>query len=172
VHVRVDACAALAAAWAIGARPSGPVALTLSEMRGQRFTLDGGITVIEDCYNANPVSMRAALDDLAARAPAAGGRLVAVLGDMRELGPDEGAHHAAVGAHARAVGVDVLVAVGPLSLAFAGDHTVPDAAAAAALVPGLLLPGDTVLVKASRGVGLEAVTGALRAAMPAKLRAT
>lgn len=172
VHVRVDACAALAAARAIAAQPAGPVALTLSEMRGQRFVVDGGITVVEDCYNANPVSMRAALDDLAARAPGGGGRLVAVLGDMRELGPDEVRLHTEVGEHARGAGVALLVAVGPLSRAYAGDHAVPDAAAAAALVPGLLHPGDTVLVKASRGVGLEAVTGALRAAVPAKLPAT
>jgi UDP-N-acetylmuramoyl-tripeptide--D-alanyl-D-alanine ligase len=169
VHVRIDACAALAAARAIGAQPAGEVALTLSEMRGQRLHLDRDITVIEDCYNANPLSMRAALDDLAATAP---GRRVAVLGDMRELGPEEGEHHAAVGRYARDAGVQLLVAVGPLSAAYAGDPAVPDAEAAAVLVPGLLQPGDTVLVKASRGVGLEAVTGALRAAGPANLGST
>jgi UDP-N-acetylmuramoyl-tripeptide--D-alanyl-D-alanine ligase len=171
-HVRIDACAALAAARAVGAEPHGPVALTLSEMRGQRHVLEGEITVVDDCYNANPVSMRAALDDLAARAGSASvpGRRVAVLGDMRELGPDESRHHAEIGAHARAAGVDVLIAVGPLSAAYAGDHHVPDAEAAAALVPGLVRSGDTVLVKASRGVGLEAVTAALRAAGTDKLR--
>jgi UDP-N-acetylmuramyl pentapeptide synthase len=89
---------------------------------------------------------------------------------MRELGPDESRHHAEIGAHARAAGVDVLIAVGPLSAAYAGDHHVPDAEAAAALVPGLVRSGDTVLVKASRGVGLEAVTAALRAAGTDKLR--
>jgi UDP-N-acetylmuramyl pentapeptide synthase len=144
----------------------GPVALRLSEMRGPRVQLPGDITLIEDCANANPVSMRAALDDLAATAP---GRRVAVLGDMRELGPEEREHHQQIGAHARAAGVTLLVAVGPLSAAYAGDHAMPDAEAAAALVPVLLQPGDTVLVKASRGVGLEAVTGALRAAEAAKL---
>lgn len=168
-HVRVDACAALAAARAIGVRPAGPVPLTLSEMRGQRLRLADDITVIEDCYNANPVSMRAALDDLAATAP---GRRVAVLGDMRELGPGAAAHHEEIGAYARAAGVQVLVAVGPLSAGYAGDHAVDDAGAAADLVPGLLRPGDTVLVKGSRGVGLEAVTGALRAAEAAKLPST
>ncbi|MCW2997093.1 MAG: UDP-N-acetylmuramoyl-tripeptide--D-alanyl-D-alanine ligase, partial [Solirubrobacterales bacterium] len=171
VHVRIDACAALAAARAVGVTPVGPVPLTLSEMRGQRLHLEGDITVIEDCYNANPVSMRAALDDLAARATGPG-RLIAVLGDMRELGPDELRHHTEIGVHARDAGVDLLVAVGPLSAAYAADHAVPDAAAAAALVPGLLRRGDTVLVKASRGVGLEAVTAALRAAATAKLPAT
>jgi UDP-N-acetylmuramyl pentapeptide synthase len=168
-HVRIDACAALAAARAIGAEPVGPVPLSLSEMRGQRLLLEGDITVVEDCYNANPVSMRAALDDLAARATG-DGRLVAVLGDMRELGPEEGRHHEEIGAHARATGVQLLVAVGPLSAAYAGDHAVDDAEAAAELVPGLLREGDTVLVKASRGVGLDAVSAALRAAEADKLR--
>ena len=169
-HLRIDACAALAAARAVGAEPVGPLAVTLSQMRGQRQTLAGAVTVIDDSYNASPVSMRAALDDLAARAPAGRGRLVAVLGDMLELGPDELGHHAQVGAHARAVGVQLLIAVGPLSGAtYGGDHVVPDAAAAAALAPGLLRQGDSVLVKASRGVGLEAVTAALRAAEAATL---
>ncbi len=171
-HVRLDACAALAASRAIGVEPRGPVALSLSEMRGQRHVLEGGITVVDDCYNANPLSMRAALDDLSARAGSAptGGRRVAVLGDMRELGPDEVVHHEQVGLHARRAGVDLLVAVGPLSVSYAGDHHVPDADAAAALVPELVRPGDTILVKASRGVGLEAVTAALRAAETDKLR--
>jgi UDP-N-acetylmuramyl pentapeptide synthase len=123
------------------------------------------VTVIDDCYNANPMSMRAALDDLARTAP---GRRVAVLGDMLELGPDEARFHAEIGAHAAAAGVDVLVAVGPRAAAMAGPfggdaHVVPDAAAAATLVPGLLRSGDSVLVKASRGVGLEVVTEALQA---------
>jgi UDP-N-acetylmuramoyl-tripeptide--D-alanyl-D-alanine ligase len=90
---------------------------------------------------------------------------------MLELGPDEARFHAEVGVHARAGGVDLLVAVGPRSAATAeafGDpsaaHVAPDAAAAAALVPPLLQAGDTVLVKASRGVGLEAVTEALAGA--------
>ncbi|MGB2712048.1 MAG: cyanophycin synthetase, partial [Conexibacter sp.] len=126
--------------------------------------LPGGVTVIDDCYNANPMSMRAALDDLAATA--GDGRRVAVLGDMLELGPQARAFHAEIGAHAADVGVELLVAVGSLSsataTAFAGEsHVVADAAAAAALVPGLVHAGDTVLVKASRGVGLELVTQAL-----------
>jgi len=80
---------------------------------------------------------------------------------MLELGPEEQAFHAEVGQHARAAGIDVLVGVGPRSAHMAPDAVAPDAAAAAALVPGLLRPGDTVLVKASRGVGLEAVVQAL-----------
>jgi UDP-N-acetylmuramyl pentapeptide synthase len=110
------------------------------------------------------MSMRAALDDLA---ETASGRRVAVLGDMRELGADERRYHAELGAWARDAGVDVLVTVGELAghaaAGYGGEsvHAVPDAAAAAELVPKLLEPGDTVLVKASRGVGLEAVTEAL-----------
>ncbi len=157
-HMRLNATAALAAARAVGVEPAGRIDVALSAMRGQTRQLERGITVVEDCYNANPMSMRAALDDLQRSAP---GRRVAVLGDMRELGPDAEAHHVAVGEHARAAGVELLVTVGPLAAAMAGDHAAPDAAAAAALVPGLLEPGDTVLVKASRGVGLEAVVGAL-----------
>jgi UDP-N-acetylmuramoyl-tripeptide--D-alanyl-D-alanine ligase len=112
--------------------------------------------------------MRAALDDLAVRATGPG-RRVAVLGDMRELGPEEAAHHARIGDHARGAGVDLLVAVGPLSVAYGADHHVADAEAAAALVPSLARDGDTILIKASRGVGLEAVTAALRAARTDKL---
>jgi UDP-N-acetylmuramoyl-tripeptide--D-alanyl-D-alanine ligase len=114
------------------------------------------------------MSMRAALDDLAASAT---GRRVAVLGDMLELGPDEETFHREVGERARMAGVDVLVAVGPraehIGTAYAGNgvggdwHHAPDARAAAEMVPGLLEPGDTVLLKASRGVGLEVVAQAL-----------
>jgi UDP-N-acetylmuramoyl-tripeptide--D-alanyl-D-alanine ligase len=109
--------------------------------------------------------MRAALDDLATQVPA-GGRRVAVLGDMLELGRGELDEHRALGAYAASSGVDLLVAVGPLSgvmpAAFGGEaHVVPDAAAAASLVASLAAPGDVVLVKASRGIGLETVAEAL-----------
>ena len=166
-HLRGNLLAAVAAARAIGVRPAGRVTVSFSGRRGERHHLSSGVTVIDDCYNANPMSMRAALDDLAATAGA--GRRVAVLGDMLELGSEERRYHAEIGAHAAEVGVDLLVAVGPRSAAtgeaFGGEtHAVADAAAAAALVPSLLQGGDTVLVKASRGVGLEAVTQALTAA--------
>jgi UDP-N-acetylmuramoyl-tripeptide--D-alanyl-D-alanine ligase len=165
-HMRTNALAALAAARAVGVEPEGEVSVALSNLRGQRIELDRDIVVVNDCYNANPMSMRAALDDLAASAP---GRRVAVLGDMLELGPGEARFHAEVGERARTSGVDVLVTVGAraegIGAAFGGTtHHAPDARAAAALVPGLLEPGDTVLVKASRGVGLEVVAQALEAA--------
>ena len=94
------------------------------------------MVVLDDCYNANPMSMRAALDELAATA---GGRRVAVLGDMLELGPGEGRFHEEIGEHARDRGVDVLVTVGPRAAHMAGPfggatHRVADAAAAATLV--------------------------------------
>jgi UDP-N-acetylmuramoyl-tripeptide--D-alanyl-D-alanine ligase len=164
-HMRRNALAALAAARAVGVEPDGLLGVALSSFRGQRIDLPGDIVVVNDCYNANPMSMRAALDDLAA---SASGRRVAVLGDMLELGPDEDRFHAEVGAHARDAGVDVLVAVGPRAAHFADGYgeviALPDAAAAAAAVPDLLEPGDTVLLKASRGVGLEVVARALEGA--------
>jgi UDP-N-acetylmuramoyl-tripeptide--D-alanyl-D-alanine ligase len=172
-HLQRNLLAAVAAANAIGVVPAGLVEVEFSPGRGQRTRLPDDVTLIDDCYNANPMSMRAALDDLAATAARnPGARRVAVLGDMLELGPDELRFHAEIGKHARDTGVDVLVTVGPLAAAmgdgFDGDcHAVPSAADAAALVPELLSPGDVVLVKASRGVGLERVCRSLRAGVPA-----
>lgn len=161
--VRRNLPAAVAAARAVGVEPSGVVEPRISAMRGQRLHLPGDVVVVVDCYNANPMSTSAALDDLAA---SASGRRVAVLGDMLELGPDELRFHAELGAHAREAGVELLVAVGPLSrhtgTGFGGAvHWVASAEEAAALVPTLLEPGDTVLLKASRGIGLERVADAL-----------
>ncbi|MCW2953473.1 MAG: UDP-N-acetylmuramoyl-tripeptide--D-alanyl-D-alanine ligase [Conexibacter sp.] len=165
-HLRANLLAALAAARAIGVRPAGRVAVAFSSHRGRRHRLANGVTVIDDCYNANPMSMRAALDDLAATA--GDGRRVAVLGDMLELGPRERAYHAEIGAHAADRGVDLLVAVGPLAAAmvpaYGGESlALADAAAAARELTALLAAGDTVLVKGSYGVGLRAVTEALTA---------
>jgi UDP-N-acetylmuramoyl-tripeptide--D-alanyl-D-alanine ligase len=166
-HLRSNLLAAVAAARAVGVTPSGRVELALSAGRGQRRTLPSRVTVIDDCYNANPISMRAALDDLKAAAAATDSvRRVAVLGDMLELGPGEREFHAQLGEQAAAAGVDVLVTVGPLAASiserFSGEtHAVADAGEAAAIVPDLLAPGDVVLVKASRGVGLELVCQAL-----------
>jgi UDP-N-acetylmuramyl pentapeptide synthase len=118
--------------------------------------------------------MRAAIEDLAETAAQraggrASGRMVAVLGDMLELGPDGPALHREVGEHAATRGVGLLVSVGPLAKAIAdgfGGESVSlrDAASAARELPALLREGDTVLLKASRGVGLEQVAEAMRAA--------
>ena len=98
-HMRRNALAALAAARAVGRRAA--TARWTSRCRAcaaSGSSCPAGIVVVNDCYNANPMSMRAALDDLAA---SASGRRVAVLGDMLELGPDEDRFHAEIGAHAR-----------------------------------------------------------------------
>jgi UDP-N-acetylmuramoyl-tripeptide--D-alanyl-D-alanine ligase len=165
-HNLRNTLAAVAAARAVGVRPGGRVDVRFGALRGERLELARGATVVNDCYNANPLSMRAALDDLAMQDPA--GRRVAVLGDMLELGPGEHEHHREIGAYATASGVELLIAVGPRSAAmletFGGEaHAVPDAGAAAALADELVGPGDVVLVKASRGVGLEVVAEALAA---------
>jgi UDP-N-acetylmuramoyl-tripeptide--D-alanyl-D-alanine ligase len=165
-YQRVNALAAVAAALAVGVRPSGRVDVPLGHLRGERIALPSGATVINDCYNASPLSVRAALDELAAETPA--GRRIAVLGDMLELGAAEAELHREVGAAAEAAGVDVLVTVGPRAAAmldtFDGEsYGVADASEAAALAGELVGPGDVMLVKGSRGVGLEVVAEALQA---------
>jgi UDP-N-acetylmuramoyl-tripeptide--D-alanyl-D-alanine ligase len=164
-HQLVNLLAAVGAAQAVGIEPNGLVDVHFGALRGEHVALPNGVVVINDCYNANPLSMRAALDDLATQAPS-GGRRVAVLGDMLELGPDELREHRSLGEYASASGVEVLIAVGPLSAVmsetFGGPvHAVPDAAAAGELARELVRPGDLVLVKASRGIGLETVAEAL-----------
>ena len=167
-HLRRNLLAALAAASAVGVTADGRVELALSPGRGERTALPSGVTLIDDCYNANPMSMRAALEDLAATGRrGAHPRRVAVLGDMLELGPGEHDFHAAVGEQAAAAGVDVLVTVGPRAAAMAERfpgtvRSAADADEAAALVPSLVKGGDVVLVKGSRGVGLELVCRALQ----------
>lgn len=167
--------AAVAAARALGVTPAGEVRVRFSKMRGERTQLPGGVELIEDCYNANPMSMRAAIDDLLGgdEPECRHNRAVAVLGDMLELGPEELRYHRELGEYAAAKGVDVLVAVGPrashTARAFAGagkngeTHTASDADAAAELLKHLLAPGDAVLIKGSRAVGLERVAQGLAA---------
>ena len=144
----------------------------LSDLRGEWIELADEIVVINDCYNANPISMRAALDHLAETAAASSGRrAVAVLGEMGELGPRAPEFHQEVGAYAAEKGVAALVAVGTLAEGYGkgyGDagqvRRAADAAEAAAIVKDLLEPRDVVLVKGSRSVGLEQVAAALSGA--------
>jgi len=164
-HNLLNLLAAVAAALALGIDPQGALDVRFSELRGERRELAGGVVVIDDCYNANPMSMRAAIDDLARTAPA---RRVAVLGDMLELGEEAQRLHREIGLYAAEHGVDVLITVGPLAAEmrreFEGEsYPTGDAQAAAELLATLLQDGDTVLVKASRGVGLERVSQALAA---------
>jgi UDP-N-acetylmuramoyl-tripeptide--D-alanyl-D-alanine ligase len=158
--------AAVGAALALGVDPVGPLHVHFSALRGERLELADGVVLINDCYNANPMSMRAAIDDLAQTAPA---RRVAILGDMLELGPQSPRLHREVGLYAAAHGLDLLLTVGSLAAEmrseFDGEsYAVADATAAAELLRTLLGAGDTVLVKGSRGVGLERVAEALGAA--------
>jgi UDP-N-acetylmuramoyl-tripeptide--D-alanyl-D-alanine ligase len=161
-HLLEDLCAALAASAALGLEVAdGPLEVAFSGLRGELLSLPGGVLVINDCYNANPMSMRAALQELATTAA---GRRVAVLGDMLELGgPDEERYHRELGEQARAAGVELLVTVGPRAAwtgaSFSGGehlHAV-DAQDAATVLREHLRSGDTVLVKGSRGVALERV---------------
>jgi UDP-N-acetylmuramoyl-tripeptide--D-alanyl-D-alanine ligase len=161
--------AAIAAAEALGVRHEGPLEVKFSALRGEHRSLPGGVLLIDDCYNANPMSMRAAIDELAETDAS---RRVAVLGDMLELGAQAPSFHREIGAHAAERGVGLLVTVGPLAAlmgeTFDGEaHAVPDARAAAELLRGLLHTGDAVLVKGSRGVGLELVARTLAPALEA-----
>jgi len=161
-HNLTNALAAIAVGVALGA-PLAEMAdrtanIGFSRFRGERLELGDGIVLVNDCYNANPVSMRAALDHLASFD---GGRRVAVLGEMAELGRGASGYHREVGDHARAHGVDLLVGVGEPARYYEPDELVATPAEAAELLAAQLEPGDTVLVKGSRSVGLEAVAEAL-----------
>jgi len=124
-----------------------------------------GIWVLDDSYNANPVSATAALRALA-RLPA--DRKIAVLGEMLELGDDTRAAHVALGRVVTELGLDAVVVVGPgarpiIEGVGGGSHVieVADPDSAAEIVTREAVPGDAVLVKASRAVGLERVVVAL-----------
>ncbi len=141
--------------------------------RGQerRVGLTGGaFTLVDESYNANPVSMRAVLDTLSRRRPADGGRRIAVLTDMLELGPEGERLHAELAPVADAAGVDVAFSAGPLMRAFHDalpperrGAWAPDAAALAPLVTAAVQPGDVVVVKGSNGSKASLVARALAA---------
>jgi UDP-N-acetylmuramoyl-tripeptide--D-alanyl-D-alanine ligase len=133
--------------------PAGELSVEFSKLREEERPLPGEGLLLNDCYNANPVSMRAALLHLSERAGSR--RAVAVLGEMAELGESAPAYHHEVGELVRELGVQV-IAVGELSRAYGGDW-VATADEAAELLRTDLRPGDVVLVKGSRSVGLEVV---------------
>jgi UDP-N-acetylmuramoyl-tripeptide--D-alanyl-D-alanine ligase len=168
-HQAANAAAALAAFDALGLSRPERVNVEFSPWRGEELPLPGGGLLINDAYNANPVSMRAALAHLDATAGER--RRVAILGDMAELGPAAPGYHEEIGRELARHDVDVLLAVGELARAYldgAGDGVAvmrwaPDAETAAGKAAELVLPGDVVLVKASRAVGLERVAEALAA---------
>ncbi|HZS29619.1 MAG TPA: UDP-N-acetylmuramoyl-tripeptide--D-alanyl-D-alanine ligase [Gaiellaceae bacterium] len=157
-HQAANAAAALTAAEALGLKPpTAPVDVAFSLWRSQEVELPGGGLLVNDSWNANPVAMRAALAHLLERAN--GRRTVAVLGDMAELGPEAPRYHEEIGSVAEAI--DVVVGVGELARGYAPDAWVGTAAEAVDAVRELLRPGDAVLVKGSRSVGLEIVADAL-----------
>jgi UDP-N-acetylmuramoyl-tripeptide--D-alanyl-D-alanine ligase len=132
--------------------------IEFSSWRGDELPLPGGGLLINDAWNANPVSMRAALEHLAQRAGER--RRVAVLGDMAELGPDGPSYHEEIGRLAVELGIMVL-AVGPLAKGYRGAFWAATADEAVPLLEEVVRPGDCVLVKGSRAVGLEKVADAL-----------
>ena len=171
-HQVANALAAAAAALALGL-PAELVAEALSsatarsQWRMQLIRRADGLLVVNDAYNANPDSMRAALTTVAGmRRP--GGRLLAVLGDMLELGDDGPDEHRRLGVLAAELGFRV-VAIGALAEAIADGvrqasgsvRVVADRAAAVAVAGESLQPSDVVVVKASRGLALDTVADAL-----------
>jgi UDP-N-acetylmuramoyl-tripeptide--D-alanyl-D-alanine ligase len=167
-HHAANAAAALAALDALALPRPDRVEVEFSRWRGEELPLAGGGLLINDAYNANPVSMRAALAHLTATA--GDRRRVAVLGDMAELGHGAPAFHEEIGAEAGRRGVAALVAVGELARGYLDGASgvsvmrwAPDATSAVAVVDEVVQPGDCVLVKASRAVGLELVAEALAA---------
>ena len=125
--------------------------------RRARIIETPSLTVIDDCYNANPDSVKMAI----ASAGALGGRLVCILGDMLELGEQSEQMHREVGEAARAAGA-LLLTAGERSAAMGGEHFASKAELISVL-PRLLKRGDRVLVKASHSMAFEEISDALRA---------
>jgi UDP-N-acetylmuramoyl-tripeptide--D-alanyl-D-alanine ligase len=155
-HQAENALVALAVYAALGLpldrAQEGAGRIELSSLRGEEISLAGGGVLINDCWNANPASMRAALEELAKRN---GGRRIAVLGGMAELGADAARYHREIGELLEPL--DHVIAVGELARCYGTGEWVQDAAEAAERLAELLQPDDVVLVKGSRSVGLERV---------------
>jgi UDP-N-acetylmuramoyl-tripeptide--D-alanyl-D-alanine ligase len=157
-HLAVNAVIAFATARALGLEIPERIDVTFAEWRNQELPLRGGGLLINDAWNANPISMRAALEHL--RSLADGRRRIAVLGEMAELGDYSDEAHREVAAAVEEIGVDVLIAVGERASVY-GGRSVADADEAISLLRGELMPGDCVLVKGARVLGLERVAEAL-----------
>jgi UDP-N-acetylmuramoyl-tripeptide--D-alanyl-D-alanine ligase len=162
-HQATNTAAALTAAEALGVEPpQEPVEVEFSRWRSQETELPGGGLLINDSWNANPVAMRAALAHLRERA--GGRRTVAILGEMAELGPEAARYHEEIGREAEAV--DVVLGVGELAQHYRPDEWASSAAEALEVALGLVRPGDAILVKGSRSVGLEMVADSLLESQP------
>ena len=166
-HQAANAVAALAVVDALGLPRPESLDVDFSRWRGEERELPGGGLLINDAYNANPVSMRAALAYLVTRAGER--RRVAVLGDMAELGRTGPAYHHEVGEALAELGVEELLAVGQLARGYVdgaagvSSHWTPNVHEALRELDAIVRPGDAVLVKGSRAMGLEAVAEALGA---------
>ncbi|KAF0675450.1 UDP-N-acetylmuramoyl-tripeptide--D-alanyl-D-alanine ligase [Profundibacterium mesophilum] len=179
-HMAMNALAVLGAVRALGA----DVALAAHGLGSWRPTQGRGtrervvldlvddhlwIDLIDDAFNANPASVSAALEMLAASEPAPGGRRVAILGDMLELGPDEAALHARLAEHPALAQIDAVHCLGPRMAALhealrdgvRGIHTA-DAQTMARELTSLIAPGDIVLVKGSKGIRASHVVDVIR----------
>jgi len=157
-HLAGNALTAFAAADVLGLELPDRLRVEFTEWRNQELPLPGGGVLVNDAWNANPVSMRAALEHLVQLA--AGRRTVAVLGDMAELGSHSAEGHQEVGRALAELGITEVVAIGPQALAY-GGRQVDTVDEAVALLEELLSPGDCVLVKGARAMGLERVAEAL-----------
>jgi UDP-N-acetylmuramoyl-tripeptide--D-alanyl-D-alanine ligase len=157
-HLAENVVYALAAYRALGLpleqAGEGASQIAFADWRNQELPLPGGGLLINDSWNANPVSMRAALEHLRERA--AGRRTIAVLGEMAELGDYSEEGHREVGRAVEQIGIDVVIAVGPQAQAYGGSWAA-GTDQAAGLLRGLLEPGDCVLVKGARALGLEGI---------------
>ena len=155
-HLAVNTLAALHAYEALGLpldrAHEGVSDIRLSPWRGEEISLPGGGFVVNDAYNANPDSMRAALEHLAERAVER--RRIAILGEMAELGAASEAYHREIGALAAELEIEVIGVGGP-ARAYEPVAWAPTADEALDLARALIEPGDAVLVKASRAAGLE-----------------
>jgi UDP-N-acetylmuramoyl-tripeptide--D-alanyl-D-alanine ligase len=140
--------------------------------RGELLRLPGGITLIDDSYNSSPAALKRSLEIVGAACGSA--RKVAVLGEMLELGPHASRLHRECGAMASRAGLDLLLVAGPAAAADLASAArdggmpaasvihVPDREAAVAETLRLVRPGDLVLVKGSRGIGLDLVVDRLK----------
>lgn len=174
-HWAMNSLAVLAAASALGADLDKAAAaladLTPLPGRGRTHRLklaDGEATLVDESYNANPASMRAAIATLGQTATGKGGRRIAVLGDMRELGPDSAAMHAALAKVLDEHDIDLVFTAGAemahLCAALPAERLGGSAESGAALseqVGTALRPGDVAMVKGSNASGMKAVVDAL-----------
>ena len=157
-HLALNAVTAFAAARALGLAIPPRVDVTFAEWRNQELPLPGGGVLINDAWNANPISMRAALEHL--QRLASGRRRIAVLGEMAELGDYADEAHREVARAVEEIGVDLLLSVGAHARVY-GGRPVTDADEAIAILRDALRPGDCVLVKGARVLGLERVADSL-----------